>query len=913
MSSQRIGMGHFKEQLNSIETKVGDLVQSNNHPLDPPKLHSTHTQQQQQQQQFQANKRCKKLTRYTPPNINYPTGDNDDPFRTYQSRESSDLMRPSSSLVTTNALPTYFYKRQQQPTNSSYTTHAKYSGQYSKKASSGTAPATHNDYEDDFEDCDSDATVDKTLKASSASTAAATTSYQATRYQTLKKPRPTMTMTTAATTTETATDSSSRSSACLSKRTSTASSGQFHVFDRQEDTPCGTPGQGSVSVASRSGCGTGEIFNFEQMREKIYSEVATLISQNETRPFYLINLFKELQFIKEKNARDQVLKSVFNIANRQPGVGASASDSDARSESKVSSASQTASDMDARAHKSCANVVKPNVEVWRCPEGDGDGDDSVTCQYRLKKFKAMNMSAKGLQRERLSRSSGAEAEESGFGADGRSTSRSHSPTENDSLSNTVIFVKGSPLGKHEPLTSLYAKQKQSQSQQQTQISPKRGAEDFSRSSSSSILGVQETFLSSYKKSRMQQQQQPKKKEDFFLEESEEQQQQQAVFDQKKIELEVNSLISKIIRMIKTPEDHEDDEDSFGDEEQHQKRDSDDEPLEDLESVASSVATDKSAGFRTAKCDSDYLNEIIGKVVTALRQSEQGDHTAYLAAYEGQLSAYLREALVKYEDRRLVACLEDILIDISDILYNELTFYAIMSSSHVLRPALQSSGPATASRLSSSGGHNLNLIRSLANPDSLKRTNSALDAKKQLIDNKLAQLKHEFEFIRNQSIKNFNNSLQKSIRAGTLSATATEPTTTATTTAATSRSTSLSSALTDDARDAEQSCGEQSSAASAVYYFDENDVKQRLDVGSSFSRRQKSAQIESNYADILGRLKLILNEKTAELNSMMQLSDALKAKSQQQQQQQTQSEFHTIDSQDEDVVFHSPKERGTSPA
>ena len=60
-----------------------------------------------------------------------------------------------------------------------------------------------------------------------------------------------------------------------------------------------------------------EEFNFDQMREKIYAEVANLISQNETRPFYLIRLFKELQYLREKNARDQVLKSIFNIANRQ--------------------------------------------------------------------------------------------------------------------------------------------------------------------------------------------------------------------------------------------------------------------------------------------------------------------------------------------------------------------------------------------------------------------------------------------------------------------------------------------------------------------------------------------------------------------------------------------------------------------
>ena len=115
-------------------------------------------------------------------------------------------------------------------------------------------------------------------------------------------------------------------------------------------------------------------------------------------------------------------------------------------------------------------------------------------------------------------------------------------------------------------------------------------------------------------------------------------------------------------------------------------DSDDETLDDVESNASSVATERSGSFRTAKCDSDYLSEIIGKVIAVLRQPDgANNYQEYLRLYQPQLSSYLREALVKYENRRLIACMEDILIDISDILYNELTFYAIMNSSNVLQP------------------------------------------------------------------------------------------------------------------------------------------------------------------------------------------------------------------------------------
>ena len=61
----------------------------------------------------------------------------------------------------------------------------------------------------------------------------------------------------------------------------------------------------------------GELFSFDQMREKIYSEVASLISQNETRPFYLLNLFRELQLLRDKESRAKILKSILEIANKR--------------------------------------------------------------------------------------------------------------------------------------------------------------------------------------------------------------------------------------------------------------------------------------------------------------------------------------------------------------------------------------------------------------------------------------------------------------------------------------------------------------------------------------------------------------------------------------------------------------------
>lgn len=76
----------------------------------------------------------------------------------------------------------------------------------------------------------------------------------------------------------------------------------------------------SAAAASVFGRPKESSSKFEQMREQIYSEVAALITQNESRPVYLLSLFKELQLLRDKNARDQCLKSIFNISTRRPST-----------------------------------------------------------------------------------------------------------------------------------------------------------------------------------------------------------------------------------------------------------------------------------------------------------------------------------------------------------------------------------------------------------------------------------------------------------------------------------------------------------------------------------------------------------------------------------------------------------------
>ena len=58
----------------------------------------------------------------------------------------------------------------------------------------------------------------------------------------------------------------------------------------------------------------GELNLFEELRETIYTEVATLISQNESRPQYLLQLFSELQGMTSDLMRQRAIFALQEIA-----------------------------------------------------------------------------------------------------------------------------------------------------------------------------------------------------------------------------------------------------------------------------------------------------------------------------------------------------------------------------------------------------------------------------------------------------------------------------------------------------------------------------------------------------------------------------------------------------------------------
>ncbi|KAJ7408353.1 hypothetical protein WISP_121333 [Willisornis vidua] len=69
----------------------------------------------------------------------------------------------------------------------------------------------------------------------------------------------------------------------------------------------------STEMSSETGS---DLSMFEALRDTIYSEVATLISQNESRPHFLIELFHELQLLNTDYLRQRALYALQDIVTR---------------------------------------------------------------------------------------------------------------------------------------------------------------------------------------------------------------------------------------------------------------------------------------------------------------------------------------------------------------------------------------------------------------------------------------------------------------------------------------------------------------------------------------------------------------------------------------------------------------------
>ncbi|XP_044310679.1 pericentriolar material 1 protein isoform X9 [Varanus komodoensis] len=142
----------------------------------------------------------------------------------------------------------------------------------------------------------------------------------------------------------------------------------------------------SSEMSSETGS---DLSMFEALRDTIYSEVATLISQNESRPHFLIELFHELQMLNTDYLRQRALYALQDIVTRH------ASEDKAKGEhpKALSSAAWVGSNSELTPSESLATTDDETFEknfdqaaCRECEQNDADNGSTMSTSSNFEPF-----------------------------------------------------------------------------------------------------------------------------------------------------------------------------------------------------------------------------------------------------------------------------------------------------------------------------------------------------------------------------------------------------------------------------------------------------------------------------------------------------------------------------------------------
>ncbi|XP_053556233.1 pericentriolar material 1 protein [Bombina bombina] len=330
-----------------------------------------------------------------------------------------------------------------------------------------------------------------------------------------------------------------------------------HLERMRKDNP-------TVDISSEAGS---EFAMFEALRDTIYSEVATLISQNEARPHFLIELFHELQLLNTDYLRQKALFSLQDIVTRRI-----TENSQKREKStKVGElAGWMASNSEFTPSESLATtddeMFAKNLEDPVCPEGEQNDGDNVSTM---------------------------------------STSSNFEPFATDDLGNTVIHLDQALARMRE-----YERMK-------TEAENSLGAESCNNPNNAAT-NVEESQNDSESR------QAPLSGGDG-----------PGVpcprIDTQQLDRQIKAIMKEVIPFLK----------------------------EHMEEV----------------CSPHLLTSIRKMVLTLTQQNDESKE--FVKFFHKQLGSILQDSLAKFSSKKLKDCGEDLLVEISEVLFNELAFFRLM--------------------------------------------------------------------------------------------------------------------------------------------------------------------------------------------------------------------------------------------
>ncbi|XP_075842701.1 pericentriolar material 1 protein isoform X3 [Microtus pennsylvanicus] len=336
-----------------------------------------------------------------------------------------------------------------------------------------------------------------------------------------------------------------------------------------------------ASKSNRNACDevpeTGSDFSmFEALRDTIYSEVATLISQNESRPHFLIELFHELQLLNTDYLRQRALYALQDIVSRH------ISESD---------------------EKEGENIKSVNSGTWVASNSELTPSESLATTDD-------ETFEKNFERETHKISEQNDADNVSV----MSISSNFEPFATDDLGNTVIHLDQALARMRE-----YERMKTETESNSNMRCTCRVIEDEDGAAATTTVSnlevetpIIENHVSSQPVSDVSAVPCPR-------------------IDTQQLDRQIKAIMKEVIPFLK----------------------------EHMDEV----------------CSSQLLTSVRRMVLTLTQQNDESKE--FVKFFHKQLGSILQDSLAKFAGRKLKDCGEDLLVEISEVLFNELAFFKLM--------------------------------------------------------------------------------------------------------------------------------------------------------------------------------------------------------------------------------------------
>ncbi|KAM5279446.1 pericentriolar material 1 protein isoform 6-T18 [Hipposideros larvatus] len=327
----------------------------------------------------------------------------------------------------------------------------------------------------------------------------------------------------------------------------------------------------STEISSETGS---DLSMFEALRDTIYSEVATLISQNESRPHFLIELFHELQLLNTDYLRQRALYALQDIVSRHI------------SENHV---------------KEGENVKSVNSGTWIASNSELTPSESLATTDD-------ETFEKNFERETHKISEQNDADNASV----LSTSSNFEPFATDDLGNTVIHLDQALARMRE-----YERMKIEAESNTNVRCTCRIIEDEDGAAATTVNNLEETAIIENHSS-----QQPISEISTVP---------CPRIDTQQLDRQIKAIMKEVIPFLK----------------------------EHMDEV----------------CSPQLLTSVRRMVLTLTQQNDESKE--FVKFFHKQLGSILQDSLAKFAGRKLKDCGEDLLVEISEVLFNELAFFKLM--------------------------------------------------------------------------------------------------------------------------------------------------------------------------------------------------------------------------------------------